>query len=126
MPLTRVGSYDRWDLYAWVRDHLLPKLGRFPAPRSVLIMDGFGSHKYAPLLELLRGCGVITVLLPPYSPWLNPAELWFAMLKKDLRRTGARLEPDHVARSVYDVVYRRRNVNYRGAIIKAGYGAHCS
>ena len=65
---------------------LLPKCGRFPAPRSVLIMDNAPWHFSEKLTEMCSDAGVVVLFLSPYSPTLNPIEEFFGELKIYMRK----------------------------------------
>ncbi|MEM1166099.1 MAG: transposase [Planctomycetota bacterium] len=57
---------------------------------DVVIMDNLSSHKSARTRELIECEGARLVLLPPYSPDLNPIEMVFAKVKQLLRTLGCR------------------------------------
>jgi len=61
-----------------------------------LILDGarvhFSMETIDELMEILRAAGVTPILLPPYSPELNPCELCFNVVK-NLLRTSAHRRP---------------------------------
>ena len=65
---------------------LLQWCGRWPQPKSVLVMDNASFHRSDRVEELCAEAGVILVYLPPYSPDLNPIEEFFAELKAFIRR----------------------------------------
>jgi transposase len=67
----------------------------------VVILDNLPSHKSAKA-ESPKQRGAWFLLLPPYSPDLNPIEMAFAKLKADLRRIGARTI-DALWRAIGDV-----------------------
>lgn len=65
---------------------LLPYCGRFPEPKSVIIMDNASFHRSERIEQLCCNAGVKLLYLPPYSPDLNPIEEFFAELKAFIRR----------------------------------------
>jgi transposase len=65
---------------------LLQWCGRWPQPKSVLVMDNASFHRSHRVEELCAEAGVILMYLPPYSPDLNPIEEFFAELKAFIRR----------------------------------------
>lgn len=67
-------------------EELLPFCGRWPNPKSVLIMDNASFHRSDRIDQLCREAGVVLLYLPPYSPDLNPIEEFFAELKTYIRR----------------------------------------
>lgn len=71
---------------AFVGQVLAPTL----SPGDVVVMDNLSSHKGARVRELIESRGATRLLLPPYSPDLNPIELAFAKLKQLIRSAGHR------------------------------------
>jgi transposase len=67
-------------------EELLHHCGRWPEPKSVLIMDNASFHHTERIIELCSNAGVKLLYLPPYSPDLNPIEEFFAELKAFVRR----------------------------------------
>lgn len=65
---------------------LLHHCGRWPEPRSVLVMDNASFHRTKRITQICSEAGVKLVYLPPYSPDLNPIEEFFAELKAFIRR----------------------------------------
>ena len=56
----------------------------------ILIMDTLPAHKGDKVAELIEAKGAVRLLLPPYSPDLNPIEMAFAKLKTLLRKAAER------------------------------------
>lgn len=67
-------------------EELLHHCGRYPEPKSVLVMDNASFHHSERIKQMCSQKGVILVYLPPYSPDLNPIEEFFAELKSFIRR----------------------------------------
>jgi transposase len=53
-------------------EQLLHHCGRWPEPRSVLVMDNASIHHSEKVEQLCNEAGVKLLYLPPYSPTLNP------------------------------------------------------
>ncbi len=70
----------------YVEKVLVPTL----RPGDIVIMDNLGSHKGRAVRHAIRAVGAKLILLPKYSPDLNPIEQLFAKLKHLLRKTAAR------------------------------------
>ena len=85
--LSRVfqGSTDSAIFEGFVRE-LLPYCGRWPEPKSVLVMDNASFHHCQELEHMCRVAGVKILYLPPYSPDFNPIEEFFAELKAFIKR----------------------------------------
>lgn len=71
---------------AYVEQCLAPTL----APGDVVIMDNLPAHKISGVRKVIAAAGARLLLLPPYSPDLNPIEQLFAKLKALLRKAAER------------------------------------
>ncbi len=67
-------------------EQLLAHCGRWPEPKSVLVMDNTSFHHSERVAQLCSEAGVKLVYLPPYSPDLNPIEEFFGVLKAFIRK----------------------------------------
>lgn len=74
---------EAFDLY--VRTRLAPCL----SPGDVVIMDNLNVHKSPRAAKALAERGAWRLLLPKYSPDLNPIEIAFSKLKTLLRKAKA-------------------------------------
>jgi transposase len=75
------------DLFeAYVRQQLVPTL----RPGDVVVMDNLACHKREGVRRAIEADGARLMLLPPYSPDLNPIEMAFAKLKALPRKVGER------------------------------------
>jgi transposase len=70
----------------YVETQLAPAL----EPGTVVILDNLSTHRNARAAAALKARRCWFLILPPYSPDLNPIEMAFAKLKAHLRRIGAR------------------------------------
>jgi transposase len=66
---------------AFIEKGLAPKLN----PKDLVIMDNLPGHKVAGVRRAIEKRGAKVVLLPPYSPDLNPIELLWSKLKEIIR-----------------------------------------
>jgi transposase len=57
----------------------------------VVVLDGIGAHRPQRIRELIEAKGADLVLLPSYSPELNPIEEAFSKIKHLVRREGTRV-----------------------------------
>ncbi len=69
----------------YVEHQLVPTL----KPGDIVIADNLGSHKNKAARAAIRKLGARLILLPKYSPDLNPIEQVFAKLKHLLRKAAA-------------------------------------
>jgi len=67
-------------------EQLLAHCGRWPEPKSVLVMDNASFHHSERVAQLCSTAGVKLQYLPPYSPDLNPIEEFFAVLKAFIKK----------------------------------------
>ncbi|CEF83440.1 hypothetical protein FGSG_08962 [Fusarium graminearum PH-1] len=79
------GSTDS-EIFENFVEELLPYCGRWPEPRSVLIMDNATFHHSEKIQRLCDEAGVVLKFLPPYSPDLNPIEEYFGELKTYIKQ----------------------------------------
>jgi transposase len=75
-------------------EQLLSHCGRWPEPKSVLIMDNASFHRSTRVEQMCTNAGVRLLYLPPYSPDLNPIEEFFAELKTFIKRHWHTYEAD--------------------------------
>lgn len=67
-------------------EQLLQHCGKWPEPKSVLVMDNASFHHSEQIEKMCSDAEVKLVYLPPYSPDLNPIEEFFAQLKAFIKR----------------------------------------
>ena len=63
--------------------------GKWPEPKSMLVMDNASFRHSERVEQLCADAGVKLAYLPPYSPDLNPIEEFFAVLKVFIRKQWA-------------------------------------
>ena len=80
------GTLDQNLFAKYVETSLKPML----ADDDILILDGCSVHKSKLVLKAFEECGINAVFLPPYSPDLNPIELFWAKVKTFLKKAKAR------------------------------------
>ena len=80
--MTHRGAVNGRVFSTFVRTRLVP----FIKSGDVVIMDNLNFHKMLRVRQLIEATGAAAVYLPTYSPELNPIELWWAHLKRELRR----------------------------------------
>jgi transposase len=71
---------------------LLSHCGKWPEPKSVIVMDNASFHRIERVEQLCRKAGVKLMYLPPYSPDLNPIEEFFAELKAFIKKNWGTFE----------------------------------
>jgi transposase len=79
------GSTDTEMFEAFI-ETLLPYCGKWPEPRSVLIMDNASFHHSEKIRQICDDAGVVVRFTSPYSPDLSPIEEFFGELKTYIRQ----------------------------------------
>jgi transposase len=85
-PLVVDGAMTGELFEAYIRRVLLPEL----RSGDVVVLDNLSSHRRGSVREAIEGKGCTLLLLPAYSPDLNPIEMAFSKLKRLLRKAAAR------------------------------------
>lgn len=62
----------------------------YPGKHSVWILDGAKIHCHPAIVRYLRSIGIIPIFLPPYTPFFNPIEIVFGIVKKHLKKKFAK------------------------------------
>jgi transposase len=70
------------------------RLGPWLRPGDVVVMDNLNIHKMLAVREAIEAVGATAIYLPTYSPELNPIELLWADLKRQLRTLALNLESE--------------------------------
>jgi transposase len=87
-PIVFDGTLDQHLFAHYVKTRLKPML----ADDDILILDSCSVHKSKLVLKTFEECGINAVFLPPYSPDLNPIELFWAKFKTFLKKAKARTQ----------------------------------
>ena len=85
-PMVLDGPMNGPAFLAYVEQVLAPTL----TSGDIVIMDNLAPHKSAAVRKAIEAVGARLLLLPPYSPDLNPIENAFAKLKALLRKAAER------------------------------------
>ena len=80
--MTHRGTVNGPVFRSFVRKCLIPIIRR----GDIVVMDNLNMHKSISTRRLIEAAGAIPIYLPTYSPELNPIELLWAHLKRELRR----------------------------------------
>ena len=82
-PFLTVSGHVNTDIFlSFFANDVVPTLGPYPGPRSIVILDNARIHQRYALFMLASRVGAIVLFLPPYSPHLNPIELVWGWLKQ--------------------------------------------
>ncbi len=85
-PFVLDGPMNREAFLVYIDKILGPTL----KPGDIVIMDNLPAHKGEAVRQAIEATGATLMLLPPYSPDLNPIELAFSKLKALLRKAAER------------------------------------
>lgn len=85
-PCVIDGPLDGDSFLAYVEHCLVPIL----RPGDMVVLDNLSSHKSKAVRTAIRQAGATRLLLPQYSPDLNPIEQVFAKIKTLLRKAAER------------------------------------
>ena len=80
-PFCYTGTCNKQLFEAWVEQILCPEL----SPGQVVILDNATFHKSEKTKILIEEAQCELIFLPPYSPDLNPIEIFWAHLKNKVR-----------------------------------------
>lgn len=83
---TFVGGTTGDRFTAYTREHLVPRL----KAGDVVVWDGLAAHKDGRVREMVEAAGATIVVLPPYSPDMNPIEYAWSLVKRWLRSAKTR------------------------------------
>ncbi len=117
-PWVIEGAMNRPAFETYVETQLAQLLN----PGTVVILDNLSTHKSPRAAETLKQAKSWFLLLPPYSPDLNPIEQAFSKLKAHLRRIGARTYDDLIA-AIGDVCALYAPTECRNFFKAAGYAS---
>ena len=88
------GTVDGDYFLYWVKEYLIPTLGNYQRgePRSVVMMDNASTHMSDEIQTVIEDAGAVLIYGAPFSPHLNPIELYFSVYKKYIKRNGERMK----------------------------------
>lgn len=85
------GTFSRQKFFDCCKDFALGGICHvYPGQHSVWILDGAKIHCHPAIIRYLRSIGIIPIFLPPYTPFLNPIEILFGIVKNHLKKTFAK------------------------------------
>ncbi|KAG4074528.1 hypothetical protein HA402_006372 [Bradysia odoriphaga] len=85
------GTFCRKKFFDCCKDFALGGIcSVYPGKHSVWILDGAKIHCHPPIIRYFRSIGIIPIFLPPYTPFFNPIEIVFGVVKKHLKKKFAK------------------------------------
>ena len=88
--MTHRGSVNGDIFLHYVKRYLAPWLRR----GDIVIMDNLNFHKMKVVRRAIEAVGATPIYLPTYSPELNPIEMWWADMKRVLRKLAINSESE--------------------------------
>ena len=88
--MVRPGAVNGRTFRRFVRRRLASML----RPGDVVVLDNLSVHKTAAVRAAIEATGATIRFLPTYSPELNPIELWWADIKRELRKRAIDVEAE--------------------------------
>ena len=88
--MTHRGSVNGAVFLRYVKRCLAPWLRR----GDIVIMDNLNFHKMKVVRKAIEAVGATPIYLPTYSPELNPIEMWWADMKRVLRKLAINNESE--------------------------------
>lgn len=112
------GGTDVEAFATFVEQVLAPKL----RSGDVVLLDNLSSHKHERVRLAIEACGARVLLLPPYSPDLNPIEKAWSKVKSWLRTRAVRTALK-VSYAIAEALDRITLADCRGNFASCGYPA---
>lgn len=91
--MTHRGAVNGRVFLRFIKHRLVPSLRR----GDIVVMDNLNIHKTAAVRKAIWDAGAVPLHLPTYSPELNPIELWWADIKRHLRKLAVDAREELVA-----------------------------
>ncbi|PWR71753.1 transposase [Methanospirillum stamsii] len=79
-----------------------------PGKRIVIILDNFSSHRSQMVRDFSAQNGIELIILPPYSPDLNPIEQIWRAVRRDLSTLFIK-DHDHLKAEIWEEFFYRIN-----------------
>ncbi len=115
-PLVLDGPMNGAVFLSWVEQFLAPEL----KPGDIVIMDNLPAHKVTGVAAAIEAVGAERLLLPPYSPDLNPIEMMFSKLKTLIRK-GAWRTQEALWQGIGDTIEKVSQEECKNYLRHAGY-----
>lgn len=115
------GTFNRLKFFANCKDFALGGIcQQYPGRNSVWILDGAKIHCHPSIIRYLRSLGILPIFLPAHSPFFNPIEYIFGVVKKHLKRSLA-TNKKNIELSVNEEFTKMRNFSCTKIFKECGY-----
>lgn len=115
------GTFTRLKFFDFCKQFALGgKCQTYPGKHSVWVLDGARIHCHPSIIRYLRSVGIIPIFLPAYTPFFNPIEIIFGIVKRHLKRRCAG-DTRNMELKVNEEFTRMRNFPCTSIFKKCGY-----
>lgn len=115
------GTFSRLKFFECLKNFALSGICHvYTGQHSVWILDGAKIHCHPAIVRYLRSIGIIPIFLPAYTPFYNPIEIVFGIVKKHLKKTFAK-STENMELQVNAEFNRMRNFGCTSIFKKCGY-----
>lgn len=118
---TTPGTFTRKIFAEYCRNFALTHSKMHPGVGSVWIMDGAAIHCDPNIINYLRSLGIIPIFLPAYSPFFNPIEIFFGILKRLLKKNYKESSKMSTELCIANAIDELSDKNMKGLFRKCGY-----
>uniref|UniRef100_A0A336LR40 CSON010010 protein n=1 Tax=Culicoides sonorensis TaxID=179676 RepID=A0A336LR40_CULSO len=119
------GTFTREIFVNCLRSFILEKqngVNVYPGRRSIFIMDGAKIHTDENITLYLRSLGLYVLFLPAYSPYFNPIEILFGIMKQHLKSSYVENTKQDPKVILGKVIKQLSKKNLSDIFRKCGYG----
>ena len=115
-PLIVNGPMNGAIFRAWIKEHFVREI----KSGDIVIMDNLPAHKSSEIRAAIEAKGAMLLYLPPYSPDLNPIEMYFSKFKSILRKLAPRTTGD-LEKAILTAIKTEPNSEYENYMKASGY-----
>lgn len=117
------GTFTRLNFFQHIRQFALQsaKVETYPGFHSLWILDGARIHCNASIRSYLRSLGIYPNFLPAYTPFYNPIEIVFGLVKKKMQQSYSGNNTRDVKLFVAEIMVSFRSYKMNGLFRKCGY-----
>jgi len=105
---TKQGSYNTDSFVSFIESLNLQE-------KTVVLMDNVSFHKSRKVSHVFQERNVEVLFTPPYSPWFNPIELCFSIVKRDYYKNGSISKAFETLSSQHCIAFFDKSLNCYGA-----------
>lgn len=117
------GTFTRLKFFQHCKQFALRsgKVEVYPGFHSVWILDGARIHCDDKIISYLRSLGVFAIFLPAYTPFYNPIEIVFGLVKKKMQKVYQENSSKDLRIAVAEIMMSFSNYKMEKLFQKCGY-----